>query len=136
MCIIFKQLQNNVSNFFRHIRNDSSKDNLWTTFKDYKGSISGKGYTKGFLPINMRATNLYKERTSLAYLVNIFFHPIINGFFQDHGVTVDEDGYALSEMLQWIWRSAIREGKEIWIYIPSSRMRKLLENWIEDVSAD
>ena len=131
---VLKQLQNNTSNFFRHIRNDISKDNIWTTFKDYKSDISGKGYTRGFVPINMRATNLYKERTSAAYLVNIYLHPIVKGFFQDHGVTVDEDGYALSEMLQWIWRSAIRDGKEIWLYIPSARMRNLLLSWINEIS--
>ena len=133
---LLKQAKNNLYNYFRNIRGDNSKDNIWTTFKDYKATLSGKGYTKGFIPLNMRATNSYKERTSLAYMVNIFLHPVIKGFFQDHGVTVDEDGYALSEMLQWIWRSAIRDGKEIWIYIPSSRMRKLLISWIDKISRE
>ena len=128
---LIKQLQNNVVNFFRNIRNDISKDNIWTTFKDYKSALSGKGYTRGFIPINMRATNAYKERTSLAYLVNIYLNPMVKGFFQDHGIDVDEDGYALSEMLQWIWRSAIRDGKEIFIYVPSRRMRELLNDWIQ-----
>ena len=130
---LIKQLQNNLSNFFRHIRNDNTKDNIWTTYKDFKSQLSGKGYTRGFIPLNMRATNSYKDRTSAAYPVNRFLNPMIKGFFQDHGVDVDEDGYALSEMLQWIWRSAIREGNEIWIYIPSSRMRRLLENWINSM---
>ena len=131
---IMKQLANNISNFFRHIRNDNTKDNLWTCFEDFRGQLQGKGYTRGFIPLNLRATNEYRERTSLAYMVNIFLNPMIKGFFQDHGVTVDEDGYALSEMLQWIWRSAIRDGKEIWVYIPSRRMRELLSSWIEEVS--
>ena len=127
---IMKQLQKNVGNFFKNIIGCNCKDLLWTTFKDFKTQVSGKGYTKGFLSINARATNLYKERSYLAYLVNIFFNPMVKGFFQDHGVKTDEEQYALSEMLQWIWRSAIREGKEIWIYLPSSRMRQLLEEWI------
>lgn len=37
-------------------------------------------------------------------------------------------------MIQWIWRTAIRDGKEIDIYVPSRRMRELLEQWIEEVS--
>ena len=131
---LITQLKNNLLNYFRHIRNDNSKDNIWTTFKEYKQSLSGKGYTKGFIPLNMRATNAYRDRTSAAYMVNVFLNPIIKGFFTDHGVTVDEDGYALSEMLQWIWRSAIRDGNPIWIYIPSKRMRTLLQNWIVEVS--
>ena len=39
-------------------------------------------------------------------------------------------------MVQWIWRSAIRDGDEIYIYIPSKRMRTLLINWMESLSDD
>ncbi len=131
---LIEQVKKNTINYFCNIRKCGTKDTIWTTFKDYKTKISGKGYTKGFVPLNMRATNLYRDRCSLAYLVNIFLNPIVKGFFQDHGVTVDEDGYALSEMLQWIWRSAIRDGKEIYIYIPSRRMRELLQKWVIDNS--
>ena len=133
---VMKQLQKNLQNYFRNIVDGAAKDVLWTTFKDYKTQLSGKGYTKGFLAINARATNLYKDRKNLAYTVNVFFNPMIKGFFQDHNVTVDEEGYALSEMLQWIWRSAIRDGQEIWIYIPSRRMRELLQNWIAENSPE
>ena len=55
-------------------------------------------------------------------------------FYNAHGIEVNEDMYALSVMVQWIWRSAIRCGQEIYIYIPSKRMRTLLENWIEEIS--
>ena len=133
---MMKQLQNNIINFFRHIRFDNTKDNIWTTYKDFENFLSAKGFARGFIPLNMRATNAYRDRTSVVYPVNRFLNPYIKGFFQDHGVDVDEDGYALSEMLQWIWRSAIRDGGEIWIYIPSSRMRELLENWIGEVSCE
>lgn len=131
---VMKQLQKNVVNFFTNICSVNSKDAMWTTFKEYKGQLSGKGYTKGYLPINARATNEFRERTHLAYLVNRFLNPMVKGFFQDHGVTVNDEDFALSEMLQWIWRSAIRDGKEIWIYIPSLRMRELLKEWINDNS--
>lgn len=127
---IMKQLKNNLNNYFRNMNSFSSNEILWTTFKDFKSQLSGKGYTKGFLAVNARATNLYRDRTGLAYLVNIYFNPMVKGFFSDRNVEIDEEQYALSEMLQWIWRSAIRDGKEIWIYIPSKRMRDLLTDWI------
>lgn len=129
-----KVLKNNLINFFRNIRNDNSKDNLWTTFKDYKSSLQGGGYSRGFLEINARATNDYMTRTSVAYIANRYMNPVIKKFFEVHDIEVDEDGYALSEMLQFIWRSAIRCRNEIWVYIPSSRMRNLLANWIEENS--
>ena len=34
-------------------------------------------------------------------------------------------------MIQWIWRSRIRNDQDINIYIPSVRMRNLLNSWIE-----
>ena len=82
----------------------------------------------------MRATNEYRDRNCVAYLMNRYMNPIVKNFFLQHNVNVDEDGYALSEMLQFIWRSAIRQGREIWVYIPSIRMRNLLKQWIEENS--
>lgn len=127
-------LKKNISNFFRNIRNDCSNDNIWTTFKDFYPYLKGKGYVKGFLPLNSRATNEYRDRTSVVYPVNRYLNPYVKNFFTTNNIQVDEDGYALSEMLQFIWRSAIRKGEEIWVYIPSIRMRNLLKQWIEENS--
>lgn len=134
--IALSQLKKNTTNFFRNIREDKASDNIWTTFKDYKKFLQGKGYTKGFLAINTRATNEYRSRTSIAYIANKYMNPVVKNFFTQHGVVTDEDGYALSEMLQFLWRSAIRDGKEIWIYIPSVRMRNLLKTWINQNSLE
>lgn len=131
---VMKQLHDNIYNFFNNIRNGKSADNIWTCFKDYRGELQGKGYTKGYLFINARAMNEYRNRFNVAYPVNIFLNPMIKGFFEDHHIKINKERYALSEMLQWIWRSAIRDNKEIWVYIPSSRMRKLLTDWIDMVS--
>lgn len=141
--ILLKKLKNNTLNFFNNkpiIYNEKtykwekskSRNNIWTTFKDYKEKLSGKGYAKGYIPSNMRASNEYRDRTAVAYLVNKYFNPFIKNFFVSNGIQVDEDGYALSEMLQFLWRSGIRDGKRITVYIPSSRMRSLLENWIDE----
>lgn len=129
-----KALKNNLFNFFHNIAKSPSKLNLWTTFKDYQKMLTGKGYTNGFLSYNIRATNEYRKRTCLAYCVNVFFNPFMKNYFLAYGVEVQEDVYALSEMIQWIWRSAIRDGEEIWVYIPSNRMRALLENWLDDLA--
>ena len=130
--IAMKTLKNNVYNFFNNICKAKSTDNIWTTFKDYETKLRGKGYSKGFLPLNCRATNDYRTRTNVAYTINRYLNPYIKQFFVSNGIDIDEDGYAMSEMLQFLWRSAIREGQEINVYIPSIRMRKLLEQWIKD----
>ena len=133
---VMTRLKNDISNYFKNKRKTKTTENLWTTFKDFKKQLSGKGYGRAFVPLNMRASNKYRDRISVAYPVNRYLNTGIKNFFMQHDVEVDEDGFALSEMLQFIWRSAIRDGKEIWIYVPSARMRNLLKNWIAENSTE
>lgn len=124
------QLRKNVSNYFKNILNAKAETIMWTTFKEYKPKLKGKGYSNQFVSYNCRSTNKYAECYNLAYCVNVYLHPGITQFFKQRGIAVDEDLYGLSEMIQWIWRSRIRKGENINIYIPSMRMRNLLNAWM------
>lgn len=91
-----------------------------------------------FIPCNCKATNDYSDRQILAYLVNRFYNPILRRMFKRvYGINLDENRFALSEMIQWIWRSRIRQAalpkneREIDLYIPSARMRNLLQRWLD-----
>lgn len=128
------RLKNNCYNFFRRVSKTRAKHNLWTTFASHQKEVSAKGYASGFLSCNARATNKYKHKTAVAYLLNRFIDPNIVNFFKQQNIRMNADRYALSEMIQFIWRSAIRDGKEIWVYIPSKRMRNLFKKWIDEVS--
>ncbi len=128
--ILIKQLKKNITNFFINKTKSPSHNNLWTTFKDHQKKLSGKGYARSFISIGTRATNEYSDRHNLAYCVNIFLNPMIIGFFQDNKIELNENAYSLSELLQWIFRSAIRNNEEINLYIPSERMRLLLIKWL------
>lgn len=127
---LVKILKNNIYNFFRNKSQSKNNEKLWTTFKSSQNKLKGKGYTNRFIPINTRATNVYSESIYLAYCCNIFLHPDITLFFSKRNVKINQEEYALSEMLQWIYRSAIRNNRKINIYIPSKRMRILLKNWL------
>lgn len=142
---IIKQIKKNLYNYFANILNARSETIMWTTFKDSKMQLRGKGYSKefkteqldyitnayGFLACNARSTNKYGHCFNLAYCLNVYLHPSVTQFFKQKGITIDEDLYALSEMIQWLWRSRIRNGESINIYIPSIRMRNLLNSWIQ-----
>lgn len=128
------ELKNNVYNYFTYYNSEQGASaRLWATYKSGEKLIRGAGFTRRNIAFNTKATNKYRSKQVLAYCVNIFMQPNEKCYLVKCGVDVREDTYALSIMIQWIWRSAIREGKEIWIYIPSKRMRDLLKNWIEDV---
>jgi len=144
-----KRLQNNIYNY---LRNECTKmgitanvaNIIWTTFKSYskqlktdkctleiknkKGEVSSKG---NFVACTTRATNDYRKANVVVYAVNRYQKPEIQHFFEERNdIKYDNDKFALQEMLQFIWRSAIREGKSIVIYVPSERMRNLLNNWL------
>lgn len=121
---ILKVVANNTYNYFKNIVKGKSEDNMWTTLKAHKSNLKGKTYTKGFVELNARATNKYKYKKNLAYVYNRYLNPIEKNFFISHGITVNEEIYALSELLQWVFRSQIREGKPINLYLPSKRMRE------------
>lgn len=123
------EIQKSISSYVRRITKAKTKEVLWTTKQSVKTYLQGKGYTKGFIPMNMRATNDYSDRSVLIYAYNRFMNPFEKSFFQDNGVAVNEDLLAVSDLLQWIWRSRIRNGKPIKLYLPSSRMRSLLKAW-------
>lgn len=132
-----RRLKLNLGNYFINIHRDSKpKERLWSTYSSFRDEITGKGYARSFLAFNTRATNEYRECRYLAYAVNIYMNVAEKLAYTSNGITVNEDAYALSIMLQWIWRSAIRDGKEIELYLPSKRMRTILKDWIKNVSAN
>lgn len=142
--MVIQQIKKNLYNYFTNILKAKSTTIMWTTFKDSKTKLQGKGYSKefkteqlrnienayGFLSCNARSTNKYRNCYNLAYCLNVYLHPSVSQFFRQKGIIIDEELYALSEMIQWIWRSRIRNNENINIYIPSIRMRTLLNSWI------
>ena len=123
--------------FFSSTKTDASH-RIWTCYKDDVNKLLGSRgkYASSFLPLNIRATNEYREATAVAYLVNRFCDPNLMKFFAVRGISLDDDQFALSEMVQFVWRSAIRDNQPIDLYIPSKRMRDLFINWMNSISQE
>lgn len=128
--------KNNLYNYMRNVMNAKKADIMWSTYKQFEKKLRGNGFKNNFVAFNIRATNQYKDRTVLGYCVNIYQNPAIMKYYNRHGIDFDQDKYALSTMVQWVWRSAIRDGNDIWLYVPSRRMRMLFTEWIESLSGD
>lgn len=126
-----KSIKNSTENIFKRVFKTKSNENAFTTFKNFKSKLAGDGYARGFISINARATNDFRHKKSMAYLGNMYFNPQIASFFRMHGIKLDEELWALSELIQWIWRGCIRDSKEMNLYIPSYRMRGLLIDWLD-----
>lgn len=133
---VLEQLKKNTENYFRTVTQTLSDDNMYTVFKRFNEDIKGKGYAKGFVPCNAKGTNDFRDKKSLAYLINYFINPDVKAFINYYKLDFDEDLYALSALLQWIWRSQIRDSKPIQIFIPSEKMRFILQNWLDECKVD
>lgn len=131
-----KLLKNNQYTFFLRMIKEHGGDKslcLWSTYKSAYDKITMNGLKSGFLQFNSRATNDYADRCYLSYVVDIRVDPNKFNFYEEFGIRYPEDGYALSTMIQWIWRSRIRKGEEIWVYVPSRRMRDLLTEYLDSL---
>ena len=111
------------------------------------------------MPSIHRVTSIAKSRqlgptlpdTTLAcitvFLCAVFFYPVCNRFFDVNctnflsqrakeqnipELEFDNDNYALSELLQFIWRSNVRvkdSDKPVYVWVPDKRMRRLLQDF-------
>ena len=132
-----RALRNNLKKFFQGVPGGNHASRLWTSFKDARDKLTDRRtgrFRNNFLQVSARATNEFRNRTDIAYMANRFVDPNLLKFFSERDIEINSDHFALSEMLQWVWRSAIRDNKPINLYIPSSRMRELLIDWMNSTS--
>lgn len=129
------RVEKNIYNYFRHARQADPSDCIVSVPCAAKSKILTRRYSKQFVPFNARATNKYGNVHNLAYCVNVFFDPDVSNFMKINGSPVDADAYALSCLIQWVWRSAIRNGEDVYLYLPSARMRDLFEKWRSEIVA-
>lgn len=128
---------NNIRNFFRKYK-VKAEDAMWTTFKDTMKDKDGNihtvkpnGFVNEFVPCNTRASNDWEHKHYLAYCIDHRPRPKISNVYLGG---IAEQEWALADMLQWIWRSAIRREKpeKIVVYIPSKRMRTIFKQWLDN----
>ena len=129
-----KGIHNLIYNYFTNRVAGPAGVSMWTCYAAQRPSLKGSGYAKGFVSCNARATNEHRHRTNLAYMIDLYMVPVVKMFIESRGVKVDQNRYALSALVQWIFRSAIRDGKPINLFIPSERMRGLLLDWLNPKS--
>ncbi len=115
---------------FARRSSQNGREYIYTTFKGFLDEISSHSMKRHFVACNRRASNEFGNATAVGYFVNRYMNPNINKYFGQFGVSVPDNAYGLSEMVQLIWRSAIRNGEMIYLFIPSKRMYNILMDWL------
>ena len=79
-----------------------------------------------------KATNLWAHKTIAVHAYNRFVNTAIKAYLQDYGNPPNDDKFALSEMVQWIWRTCIRNDEPVELCIMSARMKRLFTDWLDN----
>lgn len=140
-----KTLKTRFRNAYEFMREHGVRSNtfMFTVFNAYKDMLQSDGRhyptMKRFLPCNTKATNDYSNCTGVAYLCNRFYDVNCTNFLAQRAkeqnnpdLEFDNDNYALSELLQFIWRSNLRikdSDKPVYVWVPDRRMRSLLKDF-------
>ena len=123
---------------FDNVMLTCSKSMWFAKGKDQaSGDPKPSGFAKGsrmfganWVPNTTRGTNDYRHCTAAVYLWDQYMNPYIQRWL---GLGCDQrshERYALTEFVQWLYRTSIRDGQPVTVYAPSKRMRRLLEEWL------
>lgn len=83
-----------------------------------------------YIPCNARASEDYKNKVVMIHAYNRFPLVSISDYLTAKNIPYSAEVFALNELLQWLWRSAIRDNKPITVSILSDRMRNLFDEWL------
>lgn len=126
-------VRDNLVNFFNNSTYGKSKgdERLWTSLKSSSSLLKGKGYSRRFVPHNIKAVNSYIGVSKVAYVYNPYILPEVYKHLLSKGeeFAPSMDRHLLSEVLQMVYRSRVRVGEPISLYIPSRRVRETVQDW-------
>ena len=133
-----ESIRNSISNYLRRIPGVRAEDVIYTCPKEYstaKGRAGKKhmaipSYKNRHIPWTTKGTNDYRHCNTVVYIHNVFPNVNVQKYLNDKGANWNDNEYALSCLLQFLWRSCIRDGKPVRIMIVNTRMRKLFEDWL------
>lgn len=133
-----------LSSAIRSVYRKVGKEDLLITLPKDNASREGKrsvvhpniNIDSVFLYCGARATNDYASKSVALHAYNRYVNLVVKSYLQDYGLELnaipDDDQFALSEMIQWIWRTRIRNDQPIDLYILPKRMEKLFKEWLHD----
>ena len=118
----FKQLANNMRNYMEHYCKQSGGNIYWTSYISYQKKLATNGIIKSFISFTDIPID---KRNNLGFFMNLFPNIAASNILK-----IDRDKYAIKLLLKWITNvSNIK--KPINLYLPSSRMRRLLVEYLE-----
>ena len=109
------------------------KKDAWLKQENKAGVFArnSKMFHANWIANTTRGTNDYAHCSHLIYLYDQHVNPVVGRWVNNSSRSFD-DAYALTELIQWVWRSRVRRGEPITLYLPAPRMRRIFLDWLDD----
>ena len=105
----------------------------WTSYKGFEDSLTDFHLSKKkWIPCNQKATDSYASCIAVGYLINRFPNTSLDHFLKRRGIKVNQEEIALSEFIQFLWRSNIRvknSKEKIFAFVPSKQLYDSFLDW-------
>ncbi len=95
-----------------------------------ESSVERKKAVAGFVPFSTRGTNNYGHIHNAVFACTRNPNPDLFRYIRDSGGVICESTYAVSDLIQWVFRTAIRNGENINLSIFCVKMRSLFKLWL------
>jgi len=82
-----------------------------------------------WVPNTTRGTNDYLHCTHAIYLYEQNVNPVLLNWLDANNQSF-RSAFALTEMVQWLWRTRVRQNETVEVYIPSKKMRQIINGWL------
>lgn len=83
-----------------------------------------------------RGTNDYIDFRTAIYLWDQHMNSYISRWLGLEKDREANDRYAVTELVQWLYRTAVSGGETVSLYTPSERMRRQLSSWLNAEDLD
>lgn len=112
------------------------KNYYWTCYKGYETILADQRHLvkSRWHPCNLKATNSLTDRRIIGYFVNRFANVNIKGFLRSRNIPINEQELALSELIQFVWRSNIRttDSNTVYVFIASGVLLGNFQDWLKE----
>jgi hypothetical protein len=113
-------------NWFKKGKGPKEVDSLKTAGYSAKSCM----FAANWLPNTTRGTNDFIHCTTALYLWDQHPNPAVMTWLNLREDPSASDRYATTELIQWLYRTAVRRGEEVQIFLAAPRMRRLLTAYL------
>lgn len=136
-----RSFRDGIRNIIYRREKHNPENVMITSFKDFmvsdnqkkpKINMMPRSMDNCYVPLNARGSNQWAGRDFVIHMADLYPEPALNKYLRKRSNgSFNPDIYALSMLIQYVYRSAIRNQKSIKLMICSERMEQLFRDWLD-----